>query len=856
MTQTSALSISADSEAQSSTGWVRVALDVPVPGLFDYRVAQAVRVGQRVVVPFGRRDLIGMVVDLPATPALDESKLRDVIRVLDDLTPLPEDWLRLARFAAEYYQRPLGEVMLPALPGPLRKPSSYDGVRSGDGPIARLDERAGRADAAAAKAAAKEARAADKLARAAAKAAGAADKAAKAAAKAGSQPAVADAREGASNADAQESTSDADAQEGAGHAEAQEGAGNANVAHNRTADLSDAEGAAAPARTEDLATSSASVRATDAVDNPVDAPVDRTAPAASDASDPPLDPTGSPLAITRPVLGRAQQEAVDALATLEGFKPVLLHGVTGSGKTEVYLHAAERVLAAGRQVLLLVPEINLTPQLEGVLRRRLEATAGKDGVAVLHSGLADGERLSAWLRIVRGQARVLVGTRLALFTPIPNLGLIVVDEEHDPSYKQQEGLRYSARDLAIWRARDLGIPVVLGSATPSLETWQHAESGRYLKLSLPDRAQAAAPPKIRLIDTRQIKLKEGLSPHVLTAVAERLARGEQSLIFLNRRGYAPVLHCEACGWVSGCKRCSAYMVLHRSASQRGGQARHELRCHHCGWQERVPPACPDCGNQDLQPMGRGTQRLEEHLAELFPTARIARIDADSTRRKGSAHALFSQMHAGEIDILVGTQMVAKGHDFQNLGFVGVLNSDAMLFSHDFRAPERLFSQLMQVAGRAGRSGVASEVFVQTGYPEQPLYQSLIKHDYDGFARYALDERKAAGLPPFAFQALLTAEAPELAQAVGFLAQARAESEDGMLDGADEATRAALARITLYDPVPLRVVRVANVERAQLLIESDHRPALQHFLHVWGARLPALASAARVRWHLEVDPLEI
>ena len=784
-----------------------MALDVPVPGLFDYRVDRPVRVGQRVVVPFGRRDLIGVVVDLPAAPALDESKLRDVIRVLDDLTPLPEDWLRLSRFAAEYYQRPLGEVMLPALPGPLRKPSSYDGLRSGDGPIARLDERAGRADAAVAKAAAKEARAAEKAAKAAEKAAKAAEKALRSAEKA-SKAAIK-----------------------AGQLEGKDA--------------------------ESDATEAAAVQAWVPVDNVVDAPVDIGADGVTGPSgDSSAHPAGSPIAITRPILGKAQQEAVDALATLEGFKPVLLHGVTGSGKTEVYLHAAERVLAAGRQVLLLVPEINLTPQLEGVLRRRLEATAGKDGVAVLHSGLADGERLSAWLRIVRGQARVLVGTRLALFTPIPNLGLIVVDEEHDPSYKQQEGLRYSARDLAIWRARDLGIPVVLGSATPSLETWQHAESGRYLKLSLPDRAQAAAPPKIRLIDTRQIKLKEGLSPQVLTAVGERLARGEQSLIFLNRRGYAPVLHCDACGWVSGCKRCSAYMVLHRSAPQRGGHARHELRCHHCGWQERVPPACPDCGNQDLQPMGRGTQRLEEHLAELFPTARIARIDADSTRRKGSAHALFSQMHAGEIDILVGTQMVAKGHDFQNLGFVGVLNSDAMLFSHDFRAPERLFSQLMQVAGRAGRSGVASEVFVQTGYPEQPLYQSLVKHDYDGFARYALDERKAAGLPPFAFQALLTAEAPELAQAVGFLAQARAESEDGMLEGADDATRAALARITLYDPVPLRVVRVANVERAQLLVESDHRPALQHFLHEWGARLPALASAARVRWHLEVDPLEI
>lgn len=826
--------MSAEPEAQSPPGWVRVALDVPVPGLFDYRVDRPVKVGQRVVVPFGRRDLIGVVVDLPAAPALDESKLRDVIRVLDDLTPLPEDWLRLARFAAEYYQRPLGEVMLPALPGPLRKPSSYDGVRSGDGPIARLDERAGRADAAVAKAAAKEARAAEKAVKAAEKAAKAAAKASKSAEKATKATIQAGPLKGK------------DAESGALAAAAVQAWVPVDNLVEAPVDIG-ADGVTGP-----------SGDAPAGPDAPADGanPADRASPTNPAEPIDPIDPTGSPIAITRPILGRAQQEAVDALATLEGFKPVLLHGVTGSGKTEVYLHAAERVLAAGRQVLLLVPEINLTPQLEGVLRRRLEATAGKDGVAVLHSGLAEGERLSAWLRIVRGQARVLVGTRLALFTPIPNLGLIVVDEEHDPSYKQQEGLRYSARDLAIWRARDLNIPVVLGSATPSLETWQHAESGRYLKLSLPDRAQAASPPNIRLIDTRQIKLKEGLSPHVLTAVAERLARGEQSLIFLNRRGYAPVLHCDACGWVSGCKRCSAYMVLHRSAPQRGGHARHELRCHHCGWQERVPPACPDCGNQDLQPMGRGTQRLEEHLAELFSTARIARIDADSTRRKGSAHALFSQMHAGEIDILVGTQMVAKGHDFQNLGFVGVLNSDAMLFSHDFRAPERLFSQLMQVAGRAGRSGVASEVFVQTGYPEQPLYQSLIKHDYDGFARYALDERKAAGLPPFAFQALLTAEAPELAQAVGFLAQARAESEDGMLDGADDATRAALARITLYDPVPLRVVRVANVERAQLLIESDHRLALQHFLHMWGARLPALASAARVRWHLEVDPLEI
>lgn len=742
-------------ESTAPVFWVRVALDVPLPGLFDYRAAIPVAPGLRVVVPFGRRHLVGVVVETPDTPAWAPEQIRDVVRVLDDLAPLPDDWLRLAAFAAEYYQRPLGEVMLPALPGPLRKPSAYEGKRSDAGPVARLDAREARA----AKARGKRQKAVDK---------------------------------------------------------------------------SVGESVQTP------------------VDKPVGEAEDKLVDAPVHALASPHDTSGKASATVRPRLGPAQQEAVDALSALQGFKPVLLHGVTGSGKTEVYLHAAERVLAAGRQVMLLVPEINLTPQLEGVLRARLEAMAGPGGVAVLHSGLADGERLSAWLKVVRGQARVLLGTRLALFTPVPDLGLIVVDEEHDPSYKQQEGLRYSARDLAIWRARDRDIPVVLGSATPSLETWHHAQSGRYLKLSLPERALAAAPPAIKLVDTRKLQLKQGLSPPVLAAVADRLARGQQSLIFLNRRGYAPVLNCESCGWVSGCKRCSAYLVLHRSS-----QGRHDLRCHHCGWFERVPTACPECGNQDLQPMGRGTQRLEEHLAELFPTARIARIDADSTRRKGSAQTLFSQMHAGEIDILVGTQMVAKGHDFQNLGFVGILNADAMLFSHDFRAPERLFAQLMQVAGRAGRSGVASEVLVQTGYPEQPIYQSLIRHDYAGFARHALDERADAGLPPFAHQALLTAEAKELAVALEFLAQARDAPEAGETDQTGAPTGYGdISRITRYDAVPLRVVRVANVERAQLLVESDSRPALQAFLKGWSTCLAGLAAASKVRWHLEVDPLEI
>lgn len=713
--------MSALSPSPTPTGaaplWARVALDVPLPGPFDYRASEPVVPGQRVIVPFGRRKLVGVVVELPGAPAVDPAQVREIEQVLGDLPPFPADWMRLARFAAEYYQRPLGEVMLPVLPPPLRKPSAYQGKRSGQGPVARLDAR----------------------------------------------------RSG---------------------------------------------------RKKDAA-------AADGMAGKIPAPAEAHRPAA-------------------PVLNDEQQAAVDAITALRGFRPVLLHGVTGSGKTEVYLHAAQRVLAEGRQVLLMVPEINLTPQLEAALRARFEPVIGPDGLAVLHSGLSDGERVQAWAFAMRGQARLLLGTRMAVFAPLPELGLIVVDEEHDPSYKQQEGLRYSARDLAVWRAHDRDVPVVLGSATPSLESWQHAERGRYLRLTLANRARAGSLPRVRLVDTRRLDMKQGVSPQLIDAIGERLERGEQSLVFLNRRGYAPVLHCGSCAWVSNCPRCSVFTVLHRAGGP-GGQG-YRLHCHHCGFQAMVPRACPECGDQDLLPMGRGTQRVEEYLAELFPQARISRIDADSTRRKGSAQALFAAVHAGEVDILVGTQMVSKGHDFTRLGLVGVLNADAMLFAHDFRAPERLFAQLMQVAGRAGRHTAGGEVLIQTGYPEQPVYQALMRHDYAGFARHALEEREAAGLPPYAYQALLTAEARELAQALAFLQRAR--------DAADEAGLPGLDLVTRYDPVPLRVVRVAQVERAQLLVESASRPALQAFLSAWSAWLPSLAQDARVRWQLEVDPLEI
>ena len=514
--------------------------------------------------------------------------------------------------------------------------------------------------------------------------------------------------------------------------------------------------------------------------------------------------------------------------------------MTGSGKTEVYLQAAARILArhAARgevaQILVLVPEINLTPQLESNIRTRFPGLQ----VVSLHSGLAEGERGLNWLAAHQGSASIVLGTRLAILSSMPHLKLIVIDEEHDPSYKQQEGLRYSARDLAVWRAHQLGIPVVLGSATPSLESWQHAQSGRYRKLQLRERAvRDAVLPAVRMIDMERDRPNDGLTSTLVAALKLRLERGEQSLLFLNRRGYAPVLHCDACGWISNCMRCTSFMVLHKPERR--------LRCHHCSLELYIPKACPTCGNIDLQPLGRGTQRVEEGLQAIFPEARVLRIDADSTRLKGSAQHAFDSVHRGDVDILIGTQMVAKGHDFKRLTLVGVMNPDTALFSQDYRASERLFAQLMQVAGRAGRAGQKeggspSEVLIQSRYPHHPLYAAVARHDYDGFAAQLLEERQQAGLPPFLYQALLRAEASELETALGFLQEA--------------AACLAHPGITINDPIPMTMTRVANVERAQLLIECASRPALQAFLREWMAHLRALRT--RVKWSLEVDPVDI
>jgi primosomal protein N' (replication factor Y) (superfamily II helicase) len=546
----------------------------------------------------------------------------------------------------------------------------------------------------------------------------------------------------------------------------------------------------------------------------------------------------NPLAAqTPPVLNTEQQAVLDAIAQAGGgFHAYLLFGVTGSGKTEIYLRLVERALAAGQQALLLVPEINLT-------EARIAARFPESGLVSLHSELSEAARSRNWRAALEGHARIILGTRLAVFTPMPDLGLIIVDEEHDTSFKQQDGMRYSARDVAVFRARERGLPILLGSATPSLESWANAISrapgtpSRYRLLTLTERAvEKARLPVVQRIDTRREKLQDGLSGALLKAIEQRLARGEQSLIFLNRRGYAPVLACAACAWISRCLRCAANLVLHLADGR--------LRCHHCGFESRIPKCCPTCGNQDIHPFGRGTQRLEIALAERFPAARILRVDRDSAKSRKQWELLSDKIHAGEADILVGTQMLAKGHDFPKLTLVGAISADAALFAADWRASERLFAQLMQVAGRAGRAELPGEVLIQTQFPTHPLYAALARHDYPDFAAQLLKERAQAGFPPYAYQAMLRAEAPQMADALTFLLAAR-----------HWKTPEKHGDVMLYDPVPMRLARRANFERGQLLAESASRRALQAFLAEWWVAVRGIKTSSNLRWHLEVDPLE-
>ncbi len=536
-----------------------------------------------------------------------------------------------------------------------------------------------------------------------------------------------------------------------------------------------------------------------------------------------------------PVLNADQQRAVESVTSaFTAFSPFLLSGITGSGKTEVYLQLIAAALARGTQALVLVPEINLTPQFLRQVAMRFPAAR----IAPQHSGLAEVPRLRAWLTAQSGAADIVIGTRLAVFTPMPRLGLIVVDEEHDASFKQQDGVRYSARDVAVFRAQQAACPVVLGSATPSLESIANVQRGRFVPLTLPRRAVTDAElPKIDFIDLDRERSQDGLTASLVEAIRRTIARSEQALVFINRRGFAPALVCTQCGEIPHCKRCSARLVFHQKARR--------MKCHHCGFETRVPSACGGCGSAELVPAGQGTERIEAALRAALPQARIARVDRDSTRKRGSAELIFDAAAAGEIDLLVGTQMLAKGHDFPRLTLVGVINADGAMFSADFRASERLAAQLMQVAGRAGRAALPGRVLIQTRLANHPLYAAVALQDHAQFAAMAMAERKMAHLPPFTYLALLRAEARSAAVVDAFMAHAA--------EAAQSVPRE--AGVQVWDPVPATLERKAGFERRQLMLQGDSRAALQRFLSVWLPQVAQSESRA-VKWLIDIDPIEL
>lgn len=717
---------------------VRIALDVPLHTLFDYRATDDAAVGQYVRVSFRNQPMVGVVIEISDESDLVDARIKPVTQVLDRVPPVPLELLALLRFCSQYYHYPLGMTVHAALPARLRA-----GDAVAEPAYFALSER--------------------------------------------------------------------------GQALDQEAFPKRQKVQRRILQAL-REGPASLAALRVLSPSApAALKAlTEAGWVEASAPAGLSPPSAlKDAH----------------ALNDEQQQAVDAIAESQGFQCFLLFGITGSGKTEIYMHLMHRVLQQGGQVLLLVPEINLTPQLEHYFQCRFPGTE----LVSLHSHLADGLRAKNWVQAMNGRARIVLGTRLAVFAPLPDLSMIIVDEEHDGSFKQQDGLRYSARDVAIFRASQKNVPIVLGSATPSLESFYNAQNGRYRLLRLSQRALAEAKlPAVRCIDTRNAILNDGLSDALMGAIETRLARGEQSLIFINRRGYAPVLMCTACGWMSGCRHCAGKLVLHLKERR--------LRCHHCGFEMRVPHACPDCGNADLLPVGTGTQRVEDALQERFPAARILRVDRDSTRNKGTWSAMRRKIHEQAVDILVGTQMLAKGHDFKNLTLVGVLNPDGGLYSSDFRASEKLYAQLAQVSGRAGRGEKPGEVLIQTAFPDHPLFRALHDHDFEAYAKSLLEERKSAGFPPFVHQALLRAEGKEEADVYAFLNKAR-------------ALGAALGLpADIYGVVPATMPRRANHFLAQLLVQHESRKALQQFLNAWEPQLFELP-ARKLRWSLDVDPME-
>lgn len=741
---------------------LKVAVPVPLPGLFDYLPpkgvsAAALTPGCRLKIPFGNKRLIGVLVKVGEGSALPRSKIRAAISVLENEPVLDRPLLDLLLWAADYYQHPAGEVIDAALPRLLRTGrAAAEKVRR-----AVLSERGRQVDE-------------ESLARRAPR-------------QAQLLALIGSAGEGVS-------------------------------LKQMAAIGGDWRGALRALRQKGLCEV-----------------VDVVATASSADSDSPGDGPEKSAAATL-TLTDAQEQAVSAISSsLHEFRSFLLDGVTGSGKTEVYLRAISEVLSSGRQALLLVPEIGLTPQLLA----RFSSRFGVD-MAVLHSGLGDAERLDAWRRAASGSAQLIIGTRSAVFAPLPRPGIIVVDEEHDASFKQQDGFRYSARDLAIMRARTLSIPVVLGSATPSLESINNVSRQRSQRLVLPERPGSVSHPTVRVLDMRAHAARQGLSTPLIAAISRHLEAGTQVLLFLNRRGYAPALFCSTCGWVAPCDRCDARLTLHRSSNR--------LRCHHCGKETGVPESCGAC-DQPLTALGQGTERMEETLASLFPDVAVARIDRDSTRRRGAMHRLLEDVQSGRTRILVGTQMLTKGHHFPNVTLVAVLNADQGLFGSDFRSNERFAQTLIQVAGRAGRADRPGEVLIQTSFPEHPLLQRLISDGYGAFAEAALEERKAANWPPYTHLAMLRAEA------------AHQQAPYRYLEEAARLAKTMCAPIRrdpphVLGPAAAPMEKRAGRYRAQLLLQCTNRERLQAFLRAWAPELSHLSGARKVRWSLDVDPVEL
>ncbi|MEB2185166.1 primosomal protein N' [Xanthomonas campestris pv. campestris] len=732
---------------------LRVALPVPLPQLFDYLPPQDTdvdgpdRVGCRVRVPFGPRELIGVVVERGQQPSAEG--LRAALDWCDDTPLLVDELARSLHWLARYTHAPLGEAQASALPGPLRRGEPLADTHAW---AWQLTE-AGRTGAGSLRA--------------------------------GSRPA-----------------------------------------------LLAALLLAGPLTEEPLEQQLPQWR--EAARNLAKRGYAERVAVAADTL--PARPG------TGPQLNDEQQAATDAIRAGSGFATYLLDGVTGSGKTEVYLQAIADCLAAGKQALVLVPEIGLTPQTLGRFRARLGVP-----VHALHSGLSDGERARVWAAAWRGEAKLIVGTRSAVFTPLPNAGLIVIDEEHDGSYKQQDGIRYHARDFALVRGKALDVPVILGSATPSLESLHNAYSGRYRHLRLSRRAGDARPPRVRVLDVRKRPLKDGLSPEVLAGIGATLARGEQVLVFKNRRGYAPVLLCHDCGWTAACQRCSTPLHQTPMTVHAGGR---RLQCHHCGARQPAPLACPACASLALQPQGIGTERLEERLVEAFPDAPVVRIDRSTTQRRDALETQLARLGT-DAGILVGTQILAKGHDLPRLTMVVVVGIDEGLFSADFRAAEKLAQQLIQVAGRAGRADRPGEVWLQTHHPEHPLLQTLVNGGYHAFADAELQQREAAGFPPFAHLALFRAEAKDVAAANQFLIAVRA-----LVGEQTPAPSPAIAPVECFGPMPAPMPRRAGFQRTQLLLSAAQRSALHRVLDAQMPAIHALPQARRVRWSLDVDPIDL